>query len=186
MAQGERQQQQQQPTASRLVNVDQSRWPVVTVTIGRGSDGGDPEENEASIQRYLQTLAKIYNDTATYENKPWVVFHIRASMTELGEIMLGPFMSLQTEFCKQYYERMQKLSSGFVVVIESTFVRAIATQLTKMFPTDLPLAYVKTLEEAEERLRLLRAEGEQEEEESPGDLNKSADGGGGAAEVPEL
>ena len=182
MSRGERQQQ----TATRLVNVDQSRWPVVTVTIGRGSDGGDPEENEASIPRYLQTLAKIYNDTATYENKPWIIFHIRASISEIGEIMLGPFMSLQTQFCKQYYERMQRLSSGFVVVIESAFVRAIAAQLTKMFPTNLPLQYAKTLEEAQDKLRLMREGALEAPTRSATDSNKSADGGGGAAEVPEL
>lgn len=131
---------------------------MVQVRIGRGSAVDfDESEDEKDMIQYLRSMTEILNKRATVDNKPWFVFHVNTSVAEGWQMLSGRFMELQTRFCKEYYDRMQALSSGFVVVIESPLMRTLASQLTELFPTSLPLEYCSSLEEAERILVRLGA-----------------------------
>lgn len=138
--------------------MDQDSWPVVRVRIGRGNaDVRDEDADRDDVIRYLRKMAEILNKRAQPETKPWFLFHVNTSIMEAMSVVSGSFMTLQTRFCKEYYQRLQALSSGFVVVIESSFMRGIASKLTAMFPTNLPLVYCGSLDEAEASLKRLCA-----------------------------
>ena len=138
--------------------VGADKWPVVKVRIGRGSAVEfDESKDKKDMIQYLRAMSEILNKKATPENKPWFVFHVNTSVAEGWQMLSGSFMELQTRFCKEYYDRMQALSGGFVIVIESPLMRTIASQLTELFPTSLPLQYCSSLGDAEKALVRLGA-----------------------------
>ena len=122
--------------------VDQQNWPLVKVRFGSPFENAE-RQRESEI-KYLQELARMMNSRAKEDDKPWILFDIDMDLMEASTLISGPFVKIQTEFCKEYHERMQNLCSGFVIVIRSWAIRAMTKYMTDLFPSKLLLHYASS------------------------------------------
>lgn len=121
-------------------SVDMSRFPQrVDVDLSLAVDD----------DQFFQTLSKALNEQFGEDKKPWVVWVVNVRVAQVYTILAGSWLKTMRQFCKAYYERLQAYSTGFVVVLPGGIVRTVAEEMVKMFPTELPLVYVDTVEDAE-------------------------------------